>query len=67
MAAVLEQSRAMTRVLISDYEAGRFENFEPYNLDESYRLESIEEAIAYHTIHEGMHIGVNLTLRRLVT
>lgn len=67
VAAVLERSRAMTGVLISDYEARRFSGFEPYNLAESYRLETIEEAIAYHTIHEGMHIGANLTLRRLVT
>lgn len=63
---VLAQSRDMTKILIADYKGGKFEHFQPYELAKGYSLDSIEEAIAYHTLHECVHSGVILTIRRLV-
>lgn len=65
--AVLTASRELNTTVVRDYEGRKFRDFTPYSLTEGYSVDSIEEAIAYHTIHEGMHIGVILTLRRFVT
>lgn len=64
--AVLTASRELNTTVIRDYEGRKFRDFTPFSLTEKYSVDSIEEAIAYHTIHEGMHIGVILTLRRLI-
>lgn len=58
--------RSMEANLTSDYRAGKFANFEAYSIAESYRLETVDEAIAYCSLHEAMHIGINITLRRVV-
>jgi len=67
LALVFAASRELTTTVVRDFEGRKFRDFTPYSLAEGYSIDSIEEAIAYHTIHEGMHIGVILTLRRLVT
>lgn len=67
LAAVLTASRELNTNVVQDYEGRRFRDFTPYSLTEGYSIDSIEEAMAYHTIHEGMHIGIILTLRRFVT
>jgi hypothetical protein len=64
---VLAASRELNTKVVKDFEGRRFRDFTPYSITEGYSIDSIEEAIAYHTIHEGMHIGVILTLRRFVT
>ena len=62
---MLDESKKLTGRIIQDYEAGAFEKFDPAKAHTGWPMESIEDTIAYHTIHEGIHIGVMLTLRRL--
>lgn len=64
---VREQAQALGKRVEGDYKAGVFRRFEAYALGESFRLNTIEEAIAYCALHESMHIGVNITLKRIVT
>ncbi len=50
--------------LDEDYQAGLFEEFKEYPTSYGISLNSIEEAIQFNTIHEGMHFGYCLALRR---
>lgn len=53
-------------LLAADYEAGRFAGFSPYVTSAGVRLDTIEEAIAFNTIHEGIHLGYILAQWRAV-
>lgn len=63
---VRRNAAALADTVFEDYQLGRFEGFKPYSLSEGYPVDSVEEAIAYCTIHEATHIGINITLKRLV-
>jgi len=67
VAAVRQEMQAQARRVQADYGKGRFAEFEAYSLSETYRLESAEEGIEYCALHEAMHIGVIITLIRMVT
>lgn len=49
-----------------DLELGRFENFELYETSYGIQLKNIQEALAFDNIHEGLHLGVAMSLRHLV-
>jgi hypothetical protein len=49
-----------------DYESGLFSSFERYRTSLDVELGTIEDAIAFNGIHEGMHIGFMKALARIV-
>ena len=57
---------ALPETLIEDYEAGIFENYEEYQTSTGFVLDSLEAAIAFNNYHEGMHLGIILSLKKLV-
>lgn len=66
VAEVVAASRKWGTGVVKDYEEGRFAEFDAAKVHSGWPVHSIEETIAYQTIHEGIHLGAILTLRRLV-
>lgn len=50
--------------LESDYKEGKFSNYTPYETSYGIKLNSIEEAIAFNNVHEGLHFGYSMALRK---
>lgn len=45
---------------------GSFENFEEYTTSYGVTLHNIEEAVQFNSIHEGLHFGYMMALRKLI-
>lgn len=52
--------------LASDYRRGAFKTFRPYESIFGVTLNSIEDAIAFNNIHESVHLGIVMALRKQV-
>lgn len=48
--------------LQEDYEKGVFKEFNTYTTTPNVTLENVEDAIAFNVFHEGLHLGVILSL-----
>lgn len=63
---VVERYKTQLDRTISDFEAGKFAGFKPMNIRDRITLGTIEEALAFHCYHEGVHLGRIGTLKHLV-
>ncbi len=52
--------------LKEDYEAGIFTEFKSYETSLGFTLDSIESAISFNNLHEGIHLGTIMALLKLV-
>ena len=57
---------ALPETLIEDYEAGIFQEYEEYETSTGFVLDSIDSAIAFNNYHEGMHLGIIRSIKKLV-
>lgn len=53
-------------LMSKDYTAGRFQKYKPYTVGFSVHLENVEDAILFNNIHEGLHYGYILALKKLI-
>lgn len=69
-AAELEQLKqlltSMLDALVKDYNNGFFTSYKTYMSSYGVELNSIEDAIQFLTVHEGLHLGYAMALRKLV-
>ena len=49
-----------------DYENGIFKNFQEYPTSTGFILNTVEDAMAFNNFHEGLHIGILMSLRKFV-
>lgn len=49
-----------------DYKNGIFKNYQEYPTSTGFVLNSIEDAMAFNSFHEGLHIGILMSIRKLV-
>ncbi|MCF6279277.1 MAG: DinB family protein [Flavobacteriaceae bacterium] len=49
-----------------DYENGVFENYNEYETSAGVVLKSIGDAMRFNMFHEGIHIGIILSLKKIV-
>jgi hypothetical protein len=49
-----------------DFNDGLFENFTPYMTSTGIELKSVEDAISFSTFHDGIHLGIVLSLMKIV-
>lgn len=63
---VLNAGTRMRDQLIEDCAAGRMENYTPQVMDDGAELPNIAYAIAHCNIHEAVHLGVIMAMRKLV-
>ncbi len=52
--------------LKKDYGQGRFKEYNTYTTSMDITLASVEDAIMFNNMHEGIHLGTIRTLRKLV-
>ncbi len=52
--------------LEEDYNAGIFTEYKEYQSSTGYVMDSIESAIAFNNFHEGIHLGIIMSLKKLV-
>lgn len=55
-----------TMQLERDYQSGIFKTYRKYTTSVDITLSDINAAIAFNNLHEGIHLGVILSLRKLV-
>jgi len=49
-----------------DYDAGTFKNFKSYQTSYGITLDDIDDAINFNNVHEALHFGTILSLRKMV-
>lgn len=52
--------------LEKDIKTNMFDNYKPYPTSYGVELSSIEDAVNFFPVHEAMHYGVALTIKKLV-
>ena len=63
---LIDLAQASTDQLEKDLGMGIFKTFTPYETSFGRKLNSIEDAVVFNNVHEGMHLGVIMSLRKLV-
>lgn len=62
---VLDVLQRLVPQAIEDDAAGKFNQFKPLELRADLKLETFEDAILFAILHEGMHIGMIMELKKL--
>ncbi len=69
--AEIEQLRQLAWSTIDmlevDYAAGRFTEFEPFQTGIGIKIATVEDAIKFLPIHEAMHYGYSIALKRMLS
>lgn len=63
---IVELFIGLPETLEEDYNAGIFENYNEYPTSTGFVLNSIETAISFNNMHEGLHLGTIMALKKLV-
>jgi hypothetical protein len=63
---VLRHASMLGERIETDYREGRFSSYRPNTLDDGITLADFESALSHCNLHEAMHLGVVVTLRKLV-
>lgn len=50
-----------------DYQSGVFETYNAFTTKAGVVVNSIEDAISFHTFHEGIHLGWIMEIKKLVS
>jgi len=50
----------------NDFANGLFKNFNPYQTSYGITLESIKEAAEFNNVHEGMHLGTCISIKKFL-
>lgn len=61
-----EQLTSTIETLSSDLEKGVFKEYNPYVTSFGVELKNIEDAIKYVAVHDGIHLGYSMALKKLV-
>ena len=49
-----------------DYDNGIFKNYQEYPTSTGFVLRNVEDAMVFNNFHEGLHIGIMMSLRKFV-
>jgi len=52
--------------LVQDYEKGMFHEYKPYQTSYGYFITNFPDAIAFSNVHEALHLGVIMSLKKIV-
>ena len=67
IAGLLVQLADHPQKLVEDYQAGKFQTYQPYTTSTGVTLNSFEDAVAFNCFHEGLHLGAILALKNCLT
>lgn len=51
---------------LEDYENGLFKEYDEYTTSTKVTLKNVDDALAFNLYHEGLHLGVVLSLRKVL-
>ena len=63
---VLELFIDLPKTLEKDYNAGIFKKYSEYPTSTGFILDSIDTAISFNNYHEGLHLGIIMSIKKLV-
>ncbi len=63
---VLELFEGLPDTLEEDYNEGIFTEYNPYETSTGFVLDSMNTAIAFNNFHESLHLGVIMSIKKLV-
>ena len=63
---VLELFKGLPNTLEEDYEAGIFTEYSAYKTSTGFVIDSMEKALIFNNFHESLHLGVIMSLKKLV-
>ena len=69
LAEVEEIKSLLFRIIDStkkDYDNGIFENYQEYQTSTGFVLNNVEDAMVFNNFHEGIHIGIMMSLRKFI-
>ncbi len=66
LAFLKQQAVFLIDELITDIQTGSFDNYDTYTTSFDVVLNEIEDAVKYMTMHEGLHLGYAMALKRIV-
>jgi len=49
-----------------DYDNGIFKNYQEYPTSTGFVIRNVEDAMVFNNFHEGLHIGIMMSLRKFV-
>lgn len=53
--------------LESDFKNGVFKNYQTYQTSFGVELKTIEDAIQFNVVHEGLHLGYSMSMKKLIS
>ncbi len=56
----------LTNKVMQDYAKGTFKDYNAYTTSAKITLKSVEDALQFNAFHEGIHLGVILSLKKLI-
>ena len=66
VAEVLANFTSVAVQVEMDYVSGKFNGYKSLQITPEDTISSVEEAVAFHCFHEGLHIGMIITLKELL-
>ena len=63
---ILKQLKVLPAELENDYTNGVFENYNTYTTSYNITLSAISEAIQFNNVHEGLHLGYIMALKKVL-
>jgi len=63
---VMGHIKEATEKTYADYAAGKFDNYNAFELTPVLKIKNIDDALQFNCLHEGVHIGIILSLKRLI-
>ena len=63
---VLDLFKSLPEQLKLDYNKAMFHSYETYMTSYGYEIHSIEEAIAFNNVHEALHLGYIMAMKKLI-
>lgn len=66
LAFLKEQAVTLIDELIADIQAGILDKYDTYTTSFNVVLNEVDDAVKYVTMHEGLHLGYAMALKRIV-
>lgn len=63
---VMGHLESLTDQIYADYEAGKFDNFKGFTIFKGYDIDTVEDALAFNVLHESLHVGLVMALKKQV-
>ncbi len=64
---ILELFTTLPEKLLEDYKNQKFQTYNDYTTSVNITLDNIEKAIEFNNFHEGIHLGVILSQKKIVS